>query len=120
MVMDPHNVEFQMVGRVVYFRGLKIRSGEVTVHTSGAVGVDQSIDLIAEVSILDKWVAGDRLLAPLSGKLVRVPIRGSLNKPKLDSQVLTNLATNLFGTATRNLIEGEALRGLDRLLNPRN
>jgi translocation and assembly module TamB len=120
MVMDPHDVEFQMVGRVVYFRGLKIRSGEVTVHTSGAVGVDQSVDLIAEVSILDEWVAGDRLLAPLRGQVIRVPIRGSLDKPKLDSRVLTDLATNLFGNATRNLIEGEALRGLDRLLNPRD
>jgi len=109
------NVEFRMVDGRVYHRGLTIDARGVIIRTSGSVGLDQSLDLVAEVPILDAWVDRDRLLHSLRGQTVQIPIGGTLKKPAVDRRGLQQLAEKIVAGAAGRLIEDEIQKQLEGL-----
>jgi hypothetical protein len=109
-------VPFQMVDGRVYHRDLTLNVRGVRIRTSGSVGVDQTLDLVAQVPIHDDWIRGDGLLASLRGQTIQVPIRGQLSQPKFDEDTLTQLGRRIAEDAAGRLIERGLERGLDRAL----
>jgi len=126
IALHEQNVRFWMVEdgvhhkRRVHHRGLEVDVQGVMVRTSGWVGVDQSISLLAEVPIRDEWVRDDRLLAPLKGQVLQIPIGGQLSKPQLDRRVLRDLARQFLRDAAGRLIEDNLNRALEDLFRPRD
>jgi len=109
-------VAFRMADRGVEHRGLAVDVGGVRVYTSGRVGMDRSLNLIAETPIDDDWIDDDPLLAGLRGQTIRVPISGALSRPTLDTRATAAIARDLLKNAAVRTIEEEAVRGLRRLL----
>jgi hypothetical protein len=108
-----------------------MRVGEYTIRTQGSVGFDETIDLIAEIPIEDDWIAGKKYLAGLKGKSIRIPVRGSINRPQLDSQAIAELGRMIASSTAGSLLndklggaedklqkalEDKLGKGLDRLL----
>jgi len=114
--IDRQAVPFQVVDGRVYHRDLTLNVRGVRIRTSGSVGVDQSIDLVAHVPIHDDWIRGDGLLASLRGQTIQVPIRGQLSQPKFDESALTQLGRRIAEGAAGRLIERGLEQGLDRAL----
>ena len=77
--------------------------------------MDQTISLTAEITIQDNWVAHDRYLAALKGQVIKIPIRGTLTHPKVDSRVLENLSKKIIASSAASLLENELNRGLKKL-----
>ena len=67
--MSGQQIDFKMIEGRVHHQGLTMRIGDVDVRTRGWVAMDQTISLVAEVPILDKWVNNDPLLAGLKGQV---------------------------------------------------
>ena len=118
-------------GRVAH-QGAMFVFSDLVVRTSGSVGLDESLDLIAEIPIKDEWLASDgKLLGSLKGKSVQIPIRGTLTKPQLDNRVLAGLARDIGTSAVGSLLEeqlkgkvpdkldGVLKQGLDQLFAPK-
>jgi hypothetical protein len=78
--------------------------GNVPLRTAGSVGLDQSLDVRAEVPILDQWVQKDPLLGGLRGQTLNIPLRGTLLAPKADGKVLKDLAEKLAGGLLDNIL----------------
>ena len=49
---------------------------------------------------------------------LQVPIRGTLSRPQIDHRKLQEYNNKLIGKATKNVLEKELNRQLDRLFNP--
>jgi hypothetical protein len=101
-----------MVNGRVYHRDLTLNVRGVRIRTSGSVGLDQSLDLMAEIPILPEWAGRQSVLASLSGQTLKIPVRGRLGQPNLDDRALRQVARGAAESAAGRLIE----QGLDRAL----
>jgi translocation and assembly module TamB len=118
--IESQSVEFRMMDGRVHHRGLEVSARGVIIRTSGSVGLDdQSLDLMAQVPILDDWVEGNRLLKSLKGKTIDIPIGGTLQKPVVDRKALRKFAARLVTDAAGRLLEDELRKGLEGILRPR-
>jgi hypothetical protein len=109
------DVEFWVENARVYHRGAGIVVAKTTVSTSGSIGFDETLDLVAEVPIPEAWLArSGRLGTALRNQTLKIPIAGTLNRPQIDRRELERLRGQFVGQAAGNLLEG----ALDRIFQP--
>ncbi len=114
--VDSSDIEFRLVNRRVYHRGLKFVVGTLPITTHGSVGLDETLSLVAEVPIQATFLGRDLSLGALEGQTLQIPIDGTLSRPKLDRHILEQLAGKLLQNATRGVLIDEVNKQLDRLL----
>ncbi len=117
--MPEQQLNLQLTEHRVYHRDMKFLVNDVAVTTSGWVGLDQQLALVAEVPVLDAWVAKDRYLASLKGQTIRLPISGTLSRPQVDRTALRELTRQTVIGAGSNLLQDEVSRGLNKLFQPK-
>ena len=100
----------------VYHEGLQMAVKDVVIRTSGSVGTDQSISIVAEVPVRDEWLSRNQYLAALRGQTIKVPIHGSLTSPKLDQNALSQITQQAVSGAANRYIQG-GVNQLDSELN---
>lgn len=106
--LAPQQVAFQITENRVYHEGLEIRVDGVPVRTRGSVGLlDDSISVMAEVPIMDDWIAGTPALAGLRGQVISIPIGGTTSRPQLDQRALAGISTQLARSAATGYIQSQ-------------
>jgi hypothetical protein len=105
------DVEFWVKNGRVYHRGVGVMIGEVPVRTTGSVGFDDSIELVAQVP-LALMPSRVKLTNAVRSQTLRIPVRGTLAAPVLDLKELQRLLRDTAAGALRDEL-------LDRLLKPR-
>jgi hypothetical protein len=108
-------VEFRVVDGRVYHRGLELVFPDVTVRTYGSVGFDQSLAIIAEMPVPDKWIGNNALGKALEGKIIKLPIGGTLHQPTIDQRELEKLAGNVVRDMAEDRLKNELNRQLEKL-----
>ena len=112
LVFPPQNVGFAVQNGRVYNQGIEFRIEDIVIRTSGSVGLDHSMDMVAEIPVLPQWVGQGKLGSHLSGKSIKIPIRGTVHKPQLDGSIFKSLTQNLLKDSAGRLINQE-LQGLE-------
>ncbi len=116
-------VNFQMKNGRVSHQNLELIFPDLTIRTHGSVGMDQTMDLVAEMPVPPKWLANNPLASQaLGNQVIRIPLRGTLKKPQLDKKEMERLSAQFIRKAAGNLLENELNKlpnSLDRLLGPR-
>lgn len=117
LTIPEQQLAFQLADHRVYHRDMQFVAKDIAVRTSGWVGLDQQIALVADLPIRDEWISKDRYLATLKGKSLRLPINGSLTRPQVDRTALRQLTSQTAIEAGSNLLQEQLNRGLERGLN---
>ena len=116
--LPEQNIAFAVdQGRVTH-KDMKIQAGDVLLTTSGSVGLDGRLELLAGIPILKEWVDKTPALQPLAGQMIQIPIRGSVSRPQIDSSGLIQLAQQLATSALAGAAQKQIDKGLNRLLGP--
>src|SRR4029078_4101215 len=89
-------VPFQMADGRIYHRDLELVFTDLTIRTSGSVGWDESLSILAEMPVPPKWIGNNPLGASLKGQTIRLPIGGTLNHPKIDERALAKLSSQFL------------------------
>jgi hypothetical protein len=118
LVVPQQSLRFDVNDGRVEHNSLLVNVGDVQVRTSGSVGLDESLALVAEVPIRDTWVAGKPYLSALAGTTIKVPVKGTLSKPRVDNRALRDLSRQAIRGAAGRLLEDELNRGLQQLFGP--
>ncbi|REK19187.1 MAG: acetyltransferase [Planctomycetota bacterium] len=117
MSIDTNEIEFRMVGRRVYHKNLKFTLGTLPITTHGSVGLDdESLSMIAEVPIQANLLGQDLALGSLEGQTLKIPISGTLGRPKIDRGVIRQFTGQLLQNITRGVLLDGVNQQLDRLL----
>lgn len=98
-------VDFAIENRRVFHRDLGFKLGGMPVHTSGSVGLDRTLDLLAEVTLPNFADTTGPLRRAISGKTIHVPIHGTLQKPEVDGQALANSGMGILDEAFGGLLD---------------
>ncbi len=117
MEMPEQSVGFKLADGRMHHQGLTFQFQDVTLRTSGSVGMDETLNLIAEIPVPDEWVAGKKLLAGFKGKSIRIPIGGTLKQPRPDSRVLGELTKQMGGSALEGLLQDKLGGAIDKPLD---
>lgn len=116
VAMPAQKINFQVADGRVYHRGLTMDVDGVTVQTEGSVGFDQSLALQASVPIPEKWLKDSHVRQLLQGQVVRLPVTGTVSRPKVDQRALVQLSQQLLGQAAAGAAQGEFNRALQKLI----
>ncbi|MCH8922040.1 MAG: hypothetical protein IIA67_02690 [Planctomycetes bacterium] len=116
---ENQQVEFRMAHGRIYHQGLELIAAGAVIRTSGSVGIDETLDLVVELPIQEKWIGRDSRLAPWRNRVIRIPIRGTLSRPKVDARVLGDLAAHLARQAGQKFLQDQINKRLEKLLQPR-
>jgi hypothetical protein len=116
--MPAQNIQFAVdQGRVAH-RNLKMKAGDVELTTEGSVGIDGQLELIASIPIQTDWIDGTPALATLAGQSIRIPIRGSLQRPAVDFQAFTAIGRQVAEAAAQGMLKNQLDKGLNKILGP--
>ena len=112
-------VSFRMVDGRVYHRDLELVFPDLTIRTYGSVGIgpaDRTLAMMAEMPIPPKLLGRNASLnTALRNQTIRLPIGGTLDKPRIDSRELDRLTRQFVESAAQNLIQDELSKGLQSL-----
>ena len=109
-----------MVNGRVYHQGLELVFPELTIRTQGSVGLDQSLQIVAEMPIPPKWLAANATLGnALRNQTITLPIGGSLSRPQIDRRAFDQYSQQFLRKATEGVLQNELNKQFDRLLQPR-
>ena len=116
LTMPAQTVPFRVVRGQVHHRDLQFVAGKVALTTHGYVGLDQTIAVLAEFPLTRQILGSNRYLASLVGQPVRIPIRGTVARPVIDSTALAQLIQQLGQTAAQQYIGNAVQENLQRLI----
>ncbi len=114
--VDDSNIEFRMVGGRVYHRGLQFQVGTVPISTYGSVGLDESLAIMAEIPLKATLFGRDLSFGALEGRVVQIPIDGTLEQPKIDSRAMAQLTGKMLQNTARGVLIDGVGKTLERLL----
>ena len=115
--LPEQQVGWQVDGGRVYHEGLTVTIGDVTLHSSGWVDLNENMELVAEVPVEAAWVERIPWLASLAGKSIRLPVQGTLRQPRVDARGLAQMSRSALEETARDAVRGEVERQLLRLFN---
>ncbi len=117
VTMPAQPVEFSMQNGVVTHQRMFFQIDRAQIVTSGSVGMDSSLRMMAQLPLDDRWLGSD--LKGLKGQSVSLPIDGTLSRPRLDPagirQVVTQLGTAAAKGAAENFLQQNLNKGLDKI-----
>lgn len=102
-------------GRVAH-EGLTMLLGDIPIKTQGWVSMDNQLSLVAEIPIQESWLRDERWLAGLKGQTLRIPVRGTVQRPQLDRSILQQLGQTAVRGAAQGLLQDEVQRQMNKLL----
>lgn len=116
--MPQQNIGFNVQNGRVAHQNMQIQAGDVIINTSGTVGIDGSLELVASVPVQADWVEKAPALQSLAGQQIQLPLRGTVQKPQVDFGALTQVAQQIGTAALRNEAQKQLEKGVNKLLGP--
>jgi hypothetical protein len=113
--ITDRRIDFWVEQGRVYHQGVEFGSNDFIFRSRGSVGFDQTVSVMIEIPILDKWVKSGH---PLRGKSLQLPVSGTLSKLELEEGVLLRELTRLGlgGQDGAGVIGNEINNALEKLL----
>ena len=102
--MSEQTVPVSIENGRVYHEGIKFSHDDIAIETSGSVGLDQTLNMVARIPIPDAWLASSQYLDGLKGQAISIPISGTVSKPVLDQQAIRSFSGQLAKAAAGNAL----------------
>ena len=102
--MSEQTVPISVENGRVYHEGIRFSHDDIQIETSGSVGLDQSVNMVARIPIPEAWLTSSKYLDGLKGQAISIPITGTVSKPVLDRQAIRSFSGQLAKAAAGNAI----------------
>ncbi|MCC9599420.1 hypothetical protein LOC67_02525 [Stieleria sp. JC731] len=101
--MPPQTVPFALANGVVAHQRMYFKVDNAEVMTSGQVGLDSQVALVAQVPLNARWLGSD--LQGLAGQNLAFPINGTISRPRLDETAVRRVMAELVPRAGAEVIQ---------------
>ena len=122
-VLRVEESSIDLSGRQIRFEGkdgrittnpLRTNLSDTELIISGSLGLDTTIDYLAQVEVTERLVGGD-LYNYLEGTTINVPIGGTLSSPDISAQTVQRAVSDLVNQAGQRKLQEAAGDLLKRL-----
>jgi hypothetical protein len=115
---NDESVPVQVANGRVYHQNFAFRVSGTTLHTTGSVGFDDTLDLVVEVPLpkdLPALKNNPVLVKAAAGKVVRVPVKGTLARPAIDAKAFERAVVALIREGARDAGKDALEKELNKL-----
>lgn len=109
-LLDDNVTNLRFVEGRLYHEGMGFVMGDKQLYTRGSVGIDRTIDVMAEITLPLAWLPNGPLGQRLKGTKLQVPVTGTLDSPKIGKVSSPNFNLGELGQGDGPL--GNLLRNL--------
>ena len=106
--LPRQSINVSLENGIIKHDQLMMNIGEVQILTTGSVSVNQSIDIQVIIPIKPDWISDRPIVKTVLGDAIRIPLRGKLNRPEMNSSFFTQLSKDMAKAAAGNLLENGA------------
>ncbi|MEX2168596.1 MAG: hypothetical protein WD851_04760 [Pirellulales bacterium] len=117
--ITDRRVKFRLVDGRVHSEGFAFEVGDVIVRSRGSVGLDETLELMLNLPLQDRWLEGRPLLVGLRGQSLQIPVVGTFKRPQIDRSALAGLTRQMLQGAAQQAVGNEINRALEGLFKPR-
>lgn len=110
-VTKEQTIPVRLVQGRVHHQNLEIPLGDIDLKTSGSVGLDGTLNVIAEFPTPSRWL-GKNALKSLS--VIRLPIGGTITAPRIDPQSLQQIVGRYAIDSAGELLQREIEKRLPK------
>jgi hypothetical protein len=113
---NEQSVPVQVANGRVYHQNFAFRVSGTALHSSGSVGFDDTVDLVLDVPLpkdLPALKNNPLLVKAVAGKVIKVPVKGTLSKPVIDAKAFERAVVALARDSAKEV----GKEALDRELN---
>ena len=103
LVLNEQSVQVRIADNRVHHDRIEYTLGDAVLTSSGSVGYDESLDLVLDIPLQDRWLGSN--LRSLRGESLRVPVTGTLDAPVIDPRPLTEFNRRIAGKAADDLLQ---------------
>lgn len=105
LTIQEQQVHFAVRDGRVEHSDLRLLVGPISIESRGSVGLDdESLDLLLVIRFPESWFENRPLLASLRGDGLKVPIRGTLTQPQVESRPLLEFGRGIGVRAADGLL----------------
>ena len=115
--MSEQTVPVSVENGRVYHEGIRFSHDGVEIETTGSVGMDQTVDMMARIPIPDQWLEKSKYLEGLRGQALSIPITGTISKPIIDRRAINNYSAQLARSAANSALNKVVTDKLNPKLN---
>ncbi|WP_428306836.1 hypothetical protein [Lacipirellula sp.] len=119
LTMSEKAIDVTIVDGRVYHKNLEFLIDDVPVRSNGSVGFDETLNIVIEVPIQQKWVGSKPALQSLVGQVIQIPVTGTFAKPQVDNRAVGSFVTQAAQQAAGGIIGEELNKAFDKILKPR-
>ena len=119
ITMSEKAIDVTIADGRVYHKNLEFLIDDVPVRSNGSVGFDETLNLMIEVPIQQKWVGSKPALQSLVGQVIQIPVSGTFAKPQVDNRAVGNFLAQAAQQAAGGIIGEEINKAFDKILKPR-
>ena len=115
---NEESVPVQVANGRVHHQNFTVRVAGTTFRTSGSVGFDNTLDLVVDVPIpkdLPVLKNNPLLVKAVAGKVVKVPVKGTLSKPELDAKAFEHAVITLAREGAKDVGKDAVEKELNKL-----
>lgn len=105
--LPDQTVPFQLTNGMIRHDGLQIQFGDYRMNSRGGVGLDRRVQLVLDVPL-------EKNVNDSSGRMIQIPITGTIDRPQLETQ---GLLQNLGRQQIQNQVDQQLNRGLNKLFD---
>jgi translocation and assembly module TamB len=119
ITMSEKAIDVTIAEGRVYHKNLEFLIDDVPVRSNGSVGFDETLNLVIEIPIQQKWVGSKPALQSLVGQVIQIPVSGTFAKPQVDNRAVGNFLAQAAQQAAGGIIGEELNKAFDKILKPR-
>ena len=119
ITMSEKAIDVTIADGRVYHKNLEFLIDDVPVRSNGSVGFDETLNLMIEVPIQQKWVGSKPALQSLVGQVIQIPVSGNFAHPQVDNRAVGNFLAQAAQQAAGGIIGEEINKAFDKILKPR-
>jgi hypothetical protein len=119
ITMSEKAIDVTIIDGRVYHKNLEFLIDDVPVRSNGSVGFDESLNIVIEVPIQQKWVGSKPALQSLVGQAIQIPVTGTFAHPQVDNRAVGSFVTQAAQQAAGGIIGEEINKAFDKILKPR-
>jgi len=108
-------VNFRATKGRIYHDKMELYFPDMMIRTSGSVGFDGTLDIVADMTFPPKWLPNSAVRDSLAKQPLRVPIKGTLSQPQVDQRAFEKLLTDKIRSEAGNTIRNEIGSELQKL-----
>jgi hypothetical protein len=119
ITMSEKAIDVTIADGRVHHKNLEFLIDDVPVRSNGSVGFDETLNLVIEIPIQQKWVGNKPALQSLVGQVIQIPVSGTFARPQVDNRAVGNFLAQAAQQAAGGIIGEEINKAFDKILKPR-